>query len=137
MHNLGEEFNLFVAAMAIAISLRFLQKRFPKNDPLYLERLIISACAGLFLLAAINKLLVNPSLAPLSIPYAAATFAVSIFHAGYGTVKVLSPRNQVIFSLIAPALVALVSGMWFGLIGILVVVPTALIFPQAKPSNNA
>jgi hypothetical protein len=127
MHHLPKELYLLLAASIIALILRFLQKRFPKSDPLFVERLIIAICAGLLLLIAINKLLGDPGWAPLSIPFAIATFVVSIFHPGYGLVKAL-PHYRVIFPFAVFA-VALACGTRFGLPGILVVIPTLFLFP--------
>jgi hypothetical protein len=131
MCHLNVESSVLLSASAIALSLRFLQKRFPKKDPLFIERLIISSSAGLFLLIVTNKLIADPSLAPLSIPFAIAAFVVSVFNPGYGTVKIL-PKYQTIASLTAWGIVAFVSGIQYGFAGVLVVIPVLFMFPRAS-----
>jgi hypothetical protein len=130
IHHLDSGVAVLIASSIIALILRFLQKRFPKKDPVFIERFIVATCAGLFLLIAIAKLLDAPALAPLSIPYALAAFTVSVFHRGYGTVKISNPY-RVMASLSILAVIAFFSSMHFGMAGVLVVIPTLFMFPHS------
>lgn len=134
-HQLPKELSLLLAALAIVLALRFLQKHFPKQDPLFIERLIISMSAGLLLLAAINKLIIEPAYAPLSIPFAISAFLISVLHPAYGTVKV-SPSGHVLLQLLALGSLALISYTLLGPLGALIVAPPVLLFRSAKPRDK-
>lgn len=128
MHHLPKELVLLLIAFAIVLTLRFLQKRFPKEDPLFIERFIIASCAGLLLLIATNKLIHDPAMAPLSIPFALVAFVVSVFHKGYACPRVLAPYRTVL-SYMSVLIIAFVSYIQFGLPAVAAIVPTLFLFP--------
>ena len=130
-----KELSLLLAALTIVLSLRFLQKRFPKQDRLFIERFIISASAGLLLLIVSNKVIAAPAYAPLSIPFAVSSFLISILHPAYGTIKV-SPSGRVLLQLLALGSSALISYTLFGPLGALIVAPPVLLFRIKKPHDK-
>jgi hypothetical protein len=134
---LPKETAIVVAALAIVLFLRLQQKHFLKDDPLFLKRFMLSASAGLFLLVVINKLIMAPALAPLSIPFGLGAFTIYAFEP-MGD-KPIAPALILWLRPVVLCCLAFVSLKLYGLTGVIVIIPTFFLsaLHQCKRSETA
>jgi hypothetical protein len=122
---------LLLGTISIVIFLRTIQTSVISNDKSYIARIILATTAGLLGLLLINKLLLAPQMAKISYLIGAGVFVHYLLGSLSNNDNQFDKTMNAVKALILIGLLSLVAVRIFGIYGLIVLAPTALILEKA------